>query len=117
MLPIYYVITERLQVNPITYQYDIRLLLGVYACDMEEINDIWDREVNPIQAQGRQIYTQIYYREPSSPFERLALHPSQALPSTFITLPQFEHETVTPITEVKDKPPEDTYYQDVWNKE
>lgn len=71
MTPIYYVVFETM---PQSNGYPVYKILKVFACDLSDIDEIWRRDVDPLQFTGRG-YLQAYsfYREPANPFREAVL--------------------------------------------
>lgn len=71
-IPVYFVISER-ENNLLASSYGLKTILQVIAGDMSQLNDIYERVVNPLwnspNTPGRQIDVAIYRREPPNPFK------------------------------------------------
>jgi len=68
-MPIYYVIFEGTSTPPRYIM--IAKILKVVACDLDDIDRIYNKEVAPLQHNsGRNIQTMIFYREPPNPIQQ-----------------------------------------------
>ncbi len=63
-MPIYYVICTEV---PNTQFIGIYSILKVMPCTLDDMRDIWTREVEPLMQTHQRIITMIFYREPDNP--------------------------------------------------
>lgn len=66
-MPIYYIIAED---KPLPGQWvTVWYTLKVIECNLEEVGEIWSKEVEPLLQGNRRIQVMYFYREPPNPFQ------------------------------------------------
>lgn len=69
--PVYFVIVE--PEVPTQYpQFQILTILHVVEADLFDYDTVYEKYIGPLHAQGRNVYTHIYRREPDNPFREKA---------------------------------------------
>ena len=65
-IPVYYVIDEQYRNSP---QYDIRVVLFVFECYMDDVDKLYEEYARPLWQKGHSPQSKIYLREPKPLFK------------------------------------------------
>jgi hypothetical protein len=68
-MPIYFVIMEQVY-NPM--QYPVWVILKSIKCNLDDMQELYQKEASPLYKDGRRIQTMVFYREPDSPVQEKA---------------------------------------------